>query len=170
MWCFMSFKLLGSYTNYFQVVPLINFSKLIKRRWSIKSLSCWVRNNMETYSMKMTKFHKSGKWRNNKLIYNTFIKVNLCTWIPFCCFPSKTKLINLFSFLWNTLLNWNIKAMTLKKLEGLLMKIVLFINYYFSKKLACVSLGHKDLKNYLLVKVNIKNLWIHLQTIKISLA
>ena len=134
MWCFMSFKLLGSYTNYFQVVPLINFSRLIKRRWSIKSLSCWVRNNMETYSMKMTKFHKSGKWRNNRLIYNTFIKVNLCTWIPFCCFPSKTKLINLFSFLWNTLLNWNIKAMTLKKLGRFVNENCAFHKLLFLKK------------------------------------
>ena len=36
------------------------------------------------------------------------------------------------------------------------MKLVLFIRYYFSKKLTCVFLCHKDLKKHLLIKVNIK--------------
>ena len=38
--------------------------------------------------------------------------------------------------------------MNSKKPKGLLMKIVLFINYYFTKKLVCVSLRHKDLKHF----------------------
>ena len=38
--------------------------------------------------------------------------------------------------------------MNSKKPKGLLMKIVLFINYYFTKKLVCVSLCHKDLKHF----------------------
>ena len=50
------------------------------------------------------------------------------------------------------LLNENIKTMTRKKLEGLLM----FINYYFQEKLTYVSLCHKDVKNHLHMKVNIK--------------
>ena len=47
--------------------------------------------------------------------------------------------------------------MTPTELGGLLMKLVLFISYYFSKKLTCVSLCHKHLKKHLLMKVNIKN-------------
>ena len=48
------------------------------------------------------------------------------------------------------------------------MKLVLFISYYFSKKkLTCVSLCHKDLKKYFLMKVNMK-FPIHPQTTKIS--
>ena len=35
------------------------------------------------------------------------------------------------------------------------MSTVLFINYYSSKKLTCVSFCHKDLKKHLLMKVNI---------------
>ena len=47
------------------------------------------------------------------------------------------------------------------------MKLVLFISYYFSKKLTCVSHCHKDLKKYFLMKVNMK-FPVHPQTTKIS--
>ena len=43
------------------------------------------------------------------------------------------RLINLLSFLWKILLNENIKTMTSKKVEDLIMKIVLFIRYFFQK-------------------------------------
>ena len=43
-------------------------------------------------------------------------------------------------------LNENDKTMTSKNFGGLLMKLVLLISYYFSKKLTCVSLCHKDLQ------------------------
>ena len=43
-----------------------------------------------------------------------------------------------------------------KKLGGLLMKLVLFISYYFSKKLTWVSLCHKDLGKHLLITINVK--------------
>ena len=43
-------------------------------------------------------------------------------------------------------LNENNKTMTSKNFGGLLMKLVLLISYYFSKKLTCVSLCHKDLQ------------------------
>ena len=46
--------------------------------------------------------------------------------------------------------------MTSKKLGGLLMKIALFISYYFSKTTDRVTIGDKDLKKHLLIKVNIK--------------
>lgn len=36
------------------------------------------------------------------------------------------------------------------------MKTVLFMSFYFSKKLTFVSLGQKDLKKRLIIKVNIK--------------
>ena len=49
------------------------------------------------------------------------------------------------------LLNENIKTMTCKKLEGLLM----FIKYYFQEKLTYVSLCHKDMKNHLLMNSNL---------------
>ena len=101
----------------------------------------------------VTKFYKSGKWRNNKNCFITNAIKTYGKWIAFCCFAFKTELTNLLSFLWKTLLNWNIKTMTSKKLGGLLMKFVRFISYYFSKKLTCVSIGHKYLKRQSLIKI-----------------
>ena len=60
------------------------------------------------------------------------------SWIAFCYFVFKTKLMNLSSLL--ITFELNIKTMTLKVL---LMKIVLFISYYFPIKMTCVSLGQK---------------------------
>ena len=71
-------------------------------------------------------------------------------------------LLNLFSPLWILFLIWNIKAMTSKKLEAFLMKIVLFISHYFSKKLTCVPWTQRFEKHFKFIKVNIKELlWIH---------
>ena len=60
--------------------------------------------------------------------------------------------------------------MTSKKVGGLLMKLIYTVHMLlFLKKLTYVSLCYKDLKNHLLMKVNIKKfLKIHLQTTKIS--
>ena len=115
-------------------------------------------------SMQMTKFHKSGKWRNNKkLIYNTFIKKNLWQLNYFLLFASKTKL-NQFSFLWNILLNYNIKPRSSKNLQLCYENCkLLFLN----KNDQCLSWPQRFEKKYLLIIVNINRLlWIHLQTIK----
>ena len=60
------------------------------------------------------KFHKLGKWRNNKNWWENWFKQNLrkiySSWILFCCFTFKCKLINLFLFLWKILFNQTIKT------------------------------------------------------------
>ena len=60
--------------------------------------------------------------------------------------------------------------MTSNKIEVLLMKVLLFISYYFSKKQIVFPFAIKDNKKHLLVKVNIKIfLEIHMKRVKISL-
>ena len=60
--------------------------------------------------------------------------------------------------------------MTSNKLEVLLMKVLLFISYYFSKKQIVSPFAIKDTKKHLLMKVSIKIfLEIHMKRIKISL-
>ena len=75
------------------------------------------------------------------------------------------KLINMFSFLWKILMNWNIKTMTFKKHGDFLMKINLFKLLFFTKKKkkknkqkkqTYVSLRHKDFKKHLLIKASNK--------------
>ena len=120
----------------------------------------------------MAKFHKAEKWRNNKKWFTTNLrKIYMASELAFCCFAFKNKLINPFSFLWNVFkstkslwLNkrfgyfW-IKIITMisKNLAGLLTKMVLFVSYYFSKKLTFVSLDYNVLKKHLLKKLS-KNL------------
>ena len=57
----------------------------------------------------------SPRKRNNKNWLENWFISNLRqiygSWVPFCCFASKTKLINLFSFLWKILLSYNIKVL-----------------------------------------------------------
>ena len=102
-----------------------------------KSLPCWVSDNMEIYSpCKQISF----LYQKNEQIAR--IDLLMAAELLFCCFASNSKLRNLFQFLWNILLNQNIKAMTIMRPGGLLMKIVLFASYYFSKKLIL-----KKLKN-----------------------
>ena len=60
--------------------------------------------------------------------------------------------------------------MTSNKLEVLLMKVLLFISYYFLKKQIVSPFAIKDTKKHLLMKVSIKIfLEIHMKRIKISL-
>ena len=109
--------------------------------------------------------------KQQKMIYNKFKEIYMASELAFCCFAFKNKLINPFSFLWNVFkstkslwLNkrfgyfW-IKIITTisKNLAGLLTKMVLFVSYYFSKKLTFVSLDYNVLKKHLLKKLS-KNL------------
>ena len=57
-------------------------------------------------------------WKNKNLIKNRR-RIYYDSWIAFCSFVFKTKLVNLFSFHWKVLKNWNIKTMTSKKHGGL---------------------------------------------------
>ena len=57
-----------------------------------KSLSCHVRNNMEsTLHINDYKFHKSGKQRNNKNWLANWLANRIIndSWIPFSCFAFK---------------------------------------------------------------------------------
>ena len=73
------------------------------------------------------------------------------------------RLINLLSFLWKILLNENIKTMTSKKVEDLIMKIVLFIRYFFQKNWNVSLLDTKIWKKHLPMLVT-KYLKISLNT------
>ena len=54
-------------------------------------------NNMKTtLHVNELKFHKLGKWRNNKNGFEDWL-IQCGIWIAVCCFAFKTKLINLFS-------------------------------------------------------------------------
>ena len=159
--------------------PLINsnqFQKFIDSNHRFKSCSCRVRNNMKTYSSSkwlsfISQEHEEKKKQqqqnNNKNWLTKTLRKTYGSCVAFWCFTFKSKLISLSSL--KPILNGEVKIMTSKKLGGLLTKAVLFINYHFLKMLNCVSLGHKDLREHLLIKIDINKLfWIHLQSNEIS--
>ena len=57
-------------------------------------------------------------------------------------------LLNLFPFHRHIVLNQNTKSMTSRKLKGLLMKIVLYISYYVSKKLTLIPWTNRFEKTF----------------------
>ena len=69
----------------------------------------------------MIKFYKSRKWRNNKNWFLTNSRKNYGSWIAFCFFAFKTKLMNLSSLLWKLVSKKNMKTMTSNKLGGSLL-------------------------------------------------
>ena len=116
------------------------------------------------------KFHKAGKWRNNKnRLENWFVqnvKENIWRWIAFCCFAFITKLINLSSIPWK-IHQLNIKTTTSKKRGDLLMKLYLFNLVFFQKTDRCFPLPQRFQKIFS-HKIDIKKfLWIS-QTTKIA--
>ena len=86
---------------------------------------------METHSSRWIRsINQKTKYRRK--IYRS--------WIVFKSFVFRTKLLNLFSFLWNILFNIQVlKPWPPINLKVLLVKIVLFKSYFFSKNLRCMS-------------------------------